>query len=488
MSDTGKTVLWIVVAVVVIAVIIWLFVSAARRREAEARRLEAGNLRARVQERLPEVQRTEDRASVTAAMAADARAEAERQTAEAERQAAEAERQAAEADRRAAEARRLEEQAQQHRATAESARVEHADLEREADRVDPDVRTDDEGHRVDGSGTRPSGQESPAVGSAAFTTDDDEDDLADAENPFAPTTDAETAPVATGEGTDLASASDLEIGEHDADESSYASEEPEVVSEGPVGTGTASEQSPDERPSAVSDQSSSDIDDTSEQVPAPPVADAHEPKQVEVPALAERDDVIADGGTPANDPGDHRGQAWATTPGDRGLDDATDDGDAADEGLDVDMAPHSHESDEDDELAEPASDDATESARGGATDTAWTDAPDSTPADDDRGEHDEHDDEEPRGAAPTDTAWSVDDSTSGRRMSSFDEVVDGGFGIGSAAPIADGAQPLGHAVKGRREGTTFLGPDDAGYDDVEPDVWFYNEEAARRAGFHREGE
>ena len=393
MSDTGKTVLWIVVAVVVIAVIIWLFVSAARRREAEARRLEAGNLRARVQERLPEVQHTEDRASVTAAMAADARAEADRQAAEAERQAAEAERQADEADRRAAEARRLEEQAQQHRAAAESARVEHAGLEREADRVDPDVRTDDEGHRVDGSGTRQSGQESPAVGSAAFTNDDDEDDLADAENPFAPPTDAETTPVAAGEGTDLASASDLEIGEHDADESSYASEEPEVVSEsssrgssaGSVGTGTASEQSPDERPTAVSDQSSRDIDDTSEQVPAPPVADADEPKQVEVPALAERADVVADGGTPANDPGDHRGQAWATTPGDRGLDDATDDGDAADEGLDVDMAPHSHESDEDDELAEPASDDATESASGGATDTAWTDAPDSTgPADDDR--------------------------------------------------------------------------------------------------------
>ena len=89
---------------------------------------------------------------------------------------------------------------------------------------------------------------------------------------------------------------------------------------------------------------------------------------------------------------------------------------------------------------------------------------------------------------PTDTAWSIDDSTSGRRMSGFDEVVDGGFGLGSAAPIADGAQPLGHAVKGRREGTTFVGPDDPGYDDVEPDVWFYNEEAARRAGFRREGE
>ena len=110
----------------------------------------------------------------------------------------------------------------------------------------------------------------------------------------------------------------------------------------------------------MSDQSSSDIDDTSVQVPAPPVADADEPKQVEVPALAERADVLADGGTPANDPGDHRGQAWATTPGDRGLDDATGDDDAADEGLDVDMAPHSHESDEDEELAEPASVDAND--------------------------------------------------------------------------------------------------------------------------------
>ena len=110
----------------------------------------------------------------------------------------------------------------------------------------------------------------------------------------------------------------------------------------------------------MSDQSSSDIDDTSVQVPAPPVADADEPKQVEVPALDERAEVLADGGTPANDPGDHRGQAWATTPGDRGPDDAPIDDDAADEGLDVDMAPHSHESDEDDEPAEPANVDAND--------------------------------------------------------------------------------------------------------------------------------
>ena len=87
--------------------------------------------------------------SVTAAMAADARADAERKVADAERQAAEAERKAVEAERQAAEARRLEEQAERHRAAAESARAEHAGLEREADRVDPDLRTDDEGYRVE---------------------------------------------------------------------------------------------------------------------------------------------------------------------------------------------------------------------------------------------------------------------------------------------------------------------------------------------------
>ena len=188
MSDTGKTILWIVVAIVVIAVIIWLFVSAGRRREVEARRFEAGELRAKVEERLPEVQDTEDRASVTAAMAADARAEAERKAAEAER------------GRRGRGAAALEEQAEAHRASAEAARVEHAGLEREADRVDPDVATDDEGYRVDDAGNRLPGQEPPrgagppparrgaagasAVGAAAFAHDDDEDDLADAENPF----------------------------------------------------------------------------------------------------------------------------------------------------------------------------------------------------------------------------------------------------------------------------------------------------------------
>ena len=49
-------------------------------------------------------------------------------------------------------------------------------------------------------------------------------------------------------------------------------------------------------------------------------------------------------------------------------------------------------------------------------------------------------------------------------------------------------QPLGHDVKASRDGSTFLNPGDEGYDDAEPDVWFYNEESARRAGFRKPGE
>jgi hypothetical protein len=67
-------------------------------------------------------------------------------------------------------------------------------------------------------------------------------------------------------------------------------------------------------------------------------------------------------------------------------------------------------------------------------------------------------------------------------MSTFEEISDGGYGVGSAAPIADGAQPLGHSVMGFRESMTYV-PEGEGAHDVQPDVWFYDEEAARRAGF-----
>ena len=40
------------------------------------------------------------------------------------------------------------------------------------------------------------------------------------------------------------------------------------------------------------------------------------------------------------------------------------------------------------------------------------------------------------------------DQAVGRRVSEFDELRDGGYGVGSAAPLDDGAQPLDHPVQG----------------------------------------
>ncbi len=77
-----------------------------------------------------------------------------------------------------------------------------------------------------------------------------------------------------------------------------------------------------------------------------------------------------------------------------------------------------------------------------------------------------------------------DTASAGRRISAFEEIRDGGFGVGSAALLDDGAQPLDHPVKGYRD-MTFRAPGDNGYDSAEPDVWFYDEGAAERSGFRR---
>ena len=50
---------------------------------------------------------------------------------------------------------------------------------------------------------------------------------------------------------------------------------------------------------------------------------------------------------------------------------------------------------------------------------------------------------------------SVSTGTEGRRISGFDELRDGGFGVGSAAPLDDGAQPLDHPVQAYRDTMTY---------------------------------
>lgn len=89
------------------------------------------------------------------------------------------------------------------------------------------------------------------------------------------------------------------------------------------------------------------------------------------------------------------------------------------------------------------------------------------------------------GSSDSGSGSAVDSTTGGRRTSSFEEIRDGGYSVGSAAPLDDGAMPLGHPVKGWESSKTYAGPDDEQYDTGEPHVWFTDEDAAERAGFHR---
>ena len=74
-------------------------------------------------------------------------------------------------------------------------------------------------------------------------------------------------------------------------------------------------------------------------------------------------------------------------------------------------------------------------------------------------------------------------SGGGRRVSELDEVRDGGYSVGSAATLHDGAMPLGHPVKAWEDTKTFVTEEHDHYDEAEPDVWFTDADAAQRAGF-----
>lgn len=75
----------------------------------------------------------------------------------------------------------------------------------------------------------------------------------------------------------------------------------------------------------------------------------------------------------------------------------------------------------------------------------------------------------------------------GRRLSSVEEIRDGGYGVGSAAPIEDGAMPLDHSVKAWEDSKTYLVQGEDGYDGVDPHVWFLDDRSAERAGFDHAG-
>lgn len=75
----------------------------------------------------------------------------------------------------------------------------------------------------------------------------------------------------------------------------------------------------------------------------------------------------------------------------------------------------------------------------------------------------------------------------GQDTDSLDEIHDGGYGVGSAAPLDSGDVPLGHPVKAWNDTRTFMTPDHPHYESADPHVWFTDAEAAGRAGFEPAG-
>jgi low affinity Fe/Cu permease len=442
MSDTTKLIIGIALAIVVLVLIVWLFASA-RRRETEAQRMEAEAVRARLAERLPVVQEREDRASVTARIAEEARREAEAA---------------------AAEAARLEREAAAHRTEADRLQDEQAALARQADLLDPDVLTDEEGYRVDESGRRLTGStvaSALGVGAAALAQEDDEPDLADHENPFAayaPSADWVNDPVDEEAADELEARAEADsraadwINGPDEDDDARAGYTTVPSEEASVATTTAAADT------VALDDGAPTPDETLERAPH---ADAD---WVNGPADDEGEDVLeeraradAQAADWINGPEEDEataGSARVTVPessaqdlpGASGAQSEHSTGVAASSGQDVGSEP-----------------DAVTAHSTGVV-----------------GEKENGVDE----GAPFDLE---DEPPMSRRISTLEEVVDGGYGVGSAAALPDGAQPLGHPIMGFRDSMTFA-REGEGAPAASADVWFYDEDAARRSGFRPVGE
>ncbi|NHN54863.1 hypothetical protein G9U51_03575 [Calidifontibacter sp. DB0510] len=163
----SNTVIWIIVAVVIVLALIALIATLAGKRRKEAHREEAAELREDATSKAPRVAEREQQAEVSAHEAQQARATADEHA----RIADEAERRAAQDEQRAG-----------------RVRSEHDDALRRADAIDPDVRTDSEGNRLDdGEPNSPrhasgSGRDERGLGGSAYDerrSDDDSQGYAD---------------------------------------------------------------------------------------------------------------------------------------------------------------------------------------------------------------------------------------------------------------------------------------------------------------------
>ncbi|QIM22090.1 hypothetical protein G7075_14695 [Phycicoccus sp. HDW14] len=248
---------------------------------------------------------------------------------------------------------------------------------------------------------------------------------------------------------------------------------PHASDEGSPSDDTPSDDAADESPAdaAAADEAATDEAATDEVAEGSEVAEDPGPGAFTEPEEPAAHEAEAYDPTPERDWSADEGELLAET-GDRADELAAEreqmDRDAAAVGMEpvhpevVERAEEQETADEPVEVQEPA-DEPVEEQAPAEPETSSTDEGDA-PAD--------HTDEEPAATSP-------------RRVSEFHEIRDGGYGMGSAAAIDDGAQPMDHPVQAYRDTMTYRLPGDAGYDEATADVWFYDQGAAERSGFHR---
>lgn len=81
------------------------------------------------------------------------------------------------------------------------------------------------------------------------------------------------------------------------------------------------------------------------------------------------------------------------------------------------------------------------------------------------------------------TRW--DDKSKGVKVAALADVPAGPYGKGSAKAGAGGSGPAGWLIKGNADSMLYHPPDSPAYEETIAEVWFFDEETAKAAGFDK---
>lgn len=91
----------------------------------------------------------------------------------------------------------------------------------------------------------------------------------------------------------------------------------------------------------------------------------------------------------------------------------------------------------------------------------------------------------PASSAAVVTGGGAVSAAAAAKIVSIEEVPAGPHGKGSAKAGADGSGPAGWLIKGNADSMLYHGPDSPAYEQTIAEVWFFDEETAKAAGFDK---